>query len=119
VVDALHLEALREVIHWVFGVKKGGVKPVIADSREIPKLLAPVIGNPESLAHLRETRDLHAAFDRTGGEREYLLKQLSNAKRAAERALGVSPQFKGDAPLLAEAERLVKVVEAVKGILQP
>ncbi|MEK9144975.1 MAG: hypothetical protein AAB339_05135, partial [Elusimicrobiota bacterium] len=62
---------LREVVLWVFGSRKGGVKPVIADSREIPKLLAPVIGNADSLAHLRETRDLQAAFDRTGGEREY------------------------------------------------
>jgi hypothetical protein len=119
IVDDAHLEALREVIHWVFGSRKGSIKAVIADSREIPKLLAPVIGNPQSLAYLRDTRDLHAAFERTGGEREYLLKQLGNAKRAAERALAVSPQFKGDSGLIGEVDRLVKTVEALHGILRP
>jgi len=118
VVDDGHLEALREVVHWVFGSRKGGLKPVIADSREISKRLAPVIGNPESLAYLRETRDLEAAFDRTGGEREYFIKQLSNARRAAERALAVAPQFKGDALLANEAERLSKVADAVQDVLR-
>lgn len=119
VVDAAHLEALHEVILWVFGSKRGNVKPVIADSREISRRLAPAIGNPESLKYLRETRDLEAACERAGGEREYLLKQLSNARRAAERALATSPQFKGDAGIIGETERLAKVVEAIKGVLRP
>jgi hypothetical protein len=117
IVDNEHLENLREVILWSFGSRKNGIKPVIADSREISKLLAPVIGNAQSLSYLRETRDLHAAFERTGGEREYVLKQLASSRRAAERALGGSPEFAGDKDLIAETERLRKIVEAIAGVL--
>jgi hypothetical protein len=118
VVDDDHLELLRETVHWVFGSRKGDRLPVIADSREISRLLAPVIANEQSLAHLRETRDLRAAFERTGGERDYLHKQLAAARRSAERALALSPHFAGDVGLVGEVERLLKVVQALESILR-
>ena len=119
VVDAAHIEQLRETVGWVFGSKKTGVRPVITDSREISKVLAPVVGQPESLQFLRETRDLAGAAERSGGEREYLLKQLANSRRAAERALGVCPQHKGDKAAIAETERLAKVLGAIEEVLKP
>jgi len=119
VVDDVHLEPLREVVHWVFGSTKTGIKPAIADSREISKRLAPVIGNGDSLEYLRRTNDLEAAFERTGGEREFLIKQLTTATRAAERALAVSPQFKGDHGLISQTSRLSKVAQALEKLLAP
>jgi len=113
-----HLEDLREICLWVFGSKKGGIKPVIADSREISKLLAPTIANKESLEHLRATGDLQAAFERVGGERDYLTRQLTSATRAVERALAVSHQFGGDTALVSELDRLESAVKALGRVLR-
>ena len=116
-VDTAHLEALRETVRWVFGSKRDGTRPVIGDSRDIPERLAPVISKAESLQYLRETRDLEAAFEHTGGEHDYALKQINSARRSAERALGASPQFKGDATLVSAATQLAKVVSALEGVV--
>jgi hypothetical protein len=113
VVQSESLPALREVVSWVYGDPKNGHLRVIADSRQIPQRLAPVIGNEEALEYLRKTRDLEAAYERSGGERQYYLKQLTAAGRAVERALGVAPLYKGDEEIVSQVERLFTQVQSL------
>ncbi|MFZ1059770.1 MAG: ParB N-terminal domain-containing protein [Candidatus Rokuibacteriota bacterium] len=107
------LEALREAVSWVFGDPERGQAPILSDSRMISKFLAPVVGDGQALEHLRRTRDLEEAYQFSGGEREYLLKQLQAARRAAQRALGVLPLHSDDAEVKAEIDRLQTIVEAL------
>jgi hypothetical protein len=113
VVPAERLSALREVISWVYGDPSTGELRVISDSRQISKRLAPVIANEEARDYLRATRDLEGAYDRTGGERQYYLKQLNAASRAVERALGIASLYKGDLEIVSQVERLATQVESL------
>jgi hypothetical protein len=113
VIPPERLPALREVVSWVYGDPKSGELRVIAESRQIPQRLAPVIANEEALAYLRKTRDLEGSYERSGGERQYYLKQLNAASRAVERALGIAPLYKNDEEVISQIERLVTQVQSL------
>lgn len=118
VVDDKHLPALGEVLSWVFGNSDAGTLKVITDSRQITGKLAPVIASAESLDYLRQHRDLEGAYERSGGERAFFLKSITSAHRSAQRALGVAPQFRGDAEALTETAKLKQTVDALEKLLQ-
>jgi hypothetical protein len=111
IVSTGRLEKLRELIGWVFGDPERELRAVVSDSRQISQRLAPVIADSAALERLRTTRDLEAAYEFAGGESEFLRKQLGRALRCAQQALGVLPNFRGDASVTAEIERLRTVVE--------
>lgn len=114
IVSDTKLEALREVVSWIFGDSEKGQDRIITDSRQIPRFLAPVVADSDALEHLRNTRDLEGAYEYSGGEVQYLIKQLQNARRALQRALGVLPLHKEDAEVNAEIERLEKLFSAIR-----
>lgn len=111
VVPTTNLEKLRELIGWVYG--DGPLLRVITDSRQISKRLAPVVASTDALTYLRKTRDLEAAYDRSGGERDYYVKQIAAASRSVERANGIAPLFTKDKEIISQIERLEKLVQAL------
>jgi len=113
VVSDRKLSQLRELVSWIFGDTKRGVSRIISDSRQIPQRLAPVVADDESLQYLRKTRDLEGAYERSGGERQFLLRQLSSASRAVERALGIMPLYRKSEDVVAEIGRLETLVGAL------
>jgi hypothetical protein len=113
VVPAQNLAQLREVISWIYGDPSTDELRVISDSRQIPKRLAPVISSEEAREYLRTTRDLEGAYERSGGERQYYLKQIVAASRSVERALGVASLYKDDPEVLSQVERLETLVGAL------
>src|SRR5262249_11099631 len=66
------LENLREVVSWVFGDPQESQERVITDSRQISRLLAPVVADTEALLYLRTHRDLEGAYENSGGEQQAL-----------------------------------------------
>lgn len=115
-VDEDHLDELAEVTQWVFG--DGSKAPVITDSREISRLLAPVIDNEEALDHLRLTGDLEGAFERTDGEQTYLLRRISAAERALRDTAGLLPLYRDEADVRAAIERVGTLVKSLQGQLR-
>jgi hypothetical protein len=113
VVPSTGLDDLRDVVSWVFGNRSQGLSRIISDSRQIPQRLAPIVADPEALAHLRQSRDLEGAYERSGGEREYLIRQLTLARRALERALGVAPLHTDDETLITHARDLATLLESL------
>lgn len=109
------LEALREAVSWVFGDPERGQERILTDSRQISRQLAPILADPEALEHLRKTRDIDAAYEYSGGEQQYLMRQLQSSRRAAQRALGVIPLHREDAEVVAESDRLHQIVDAIIG----
>lgn len=104
IVPADKLDNLEELAGWVFGTDEKS--PVIVDSREINRWLAPVIEDKDALIHLRRTGDLEAAYERSGGEQEYLLKKLTRVEKSMQEVAGVLPLFV-DEPSVIEAVRRV------------
>jgi hypothetical protein len=110
VVPPPKLENLRQIVSFVFGDPSRGELRVISDSRQIPQRLAPVIADRDAYEYLCRTRDLEGAYERSGGERHYLLRQLQNASRAIERALGVVPLYRTDHEVRAAVQRLQTLI---------
>lgn len=113
-IDEAHLNALGEVLSWVFGNPDAGELKVISESRQIAQKLAPVVADQEALDYLRKHRDLEGAYERSGGELQFLKKQLSAANRASQRALGVAPNHKGVPEIKTEVSKLKNTVDALE-----
>jgi hypothetical protein len=113
IVPKERLERLRELVSWVFGDSATGKMRVISESRQIPSRLAPVIADEEAYQYLQTTRDLEGAYERSGGERQYVVKQLIAAGRSVERALGVISLYKGDPEIVGQVERLDTLIGAL------
>jgi hypothetical protein len=105
------LDALAEVTTWVFGTAEK--RPVINDSREIGRMLAPVIRDPAALEHLRRTGDLEAAYERSGGEEEFLLKRLTRVEKLVQEVAGVLPLHTEDASIGDSVRRISKLVTSL------
>jgi hypothetical protein len=86
------LPKLKNLLSWVFG--EDGKLPVIRESRDITNLLTHVLGSPEAVKYLENTRDLTAAYDRTDGEEKMLLRYLASANTKLEVALGIAHRHK-------------------------
>ncbi len=113
------LENLREVVSWVFGDPQEGCERVITDSREIGRVLAPVVADTEALAYLQAHRDLHGAYEYSGGEQQSLLRQFQAARRAVQRVLEILPLDANDPEVKAERERLKTIVDALMSHAHP
>jgi hypothetical protein len=115
IVPSAKTENLRQIVSFVFGDSARGELRVISDSRQIPQRLAPVIADRDAYEYLCRTRDLEGAYERSGGERRYLIRQLQSASRATERALGVMPLYRSDAEVRSAVDRLRTLVESLDG----
>lgn len=107
------LGILQDVVSWVFGNRLKREERVISESRDISQRLAPVIAEPRAYEYLKRTRDLEGAYEHSGGEQQFLLKQLIKASRAVERALGLIPLYKDDDEILEEVKRLRLLIESL------
>jgi len=109
------LDALEEVVGWVFGTDER--PPVITDSRTISSQLAPVLASEEATTHLRETSDLVAAYEYSSGEKAYLLKRIQNAERALRDVAGLVPVYEDDDDVRRGIERIAQLSDALKRVV--
>jgi ParB-like nuclease domain len=107
-----HLDQLQDITVWVFG--DGDRKPIISDSRDISRRLAKVIDNDDALEHLRLTGDLEGAYERTGGEQQYLLRRLAAGERAVRDSAGLLALYGSDEEVRSAVQRLVALIEGLK-----
>lgn len=109
------LSNLKNLLCWIYG--DGKVSPVIKESREITRWLSHVVASPEAVSYLESTKNLEAAFDRSGGELEMLIKYLVNANSKLESALGIAHRHKTK-EVLNEAQKCsetaTRILETVK-----
>ena len=80
IIDSAHISALTDMTKWIFGLN--GQDPVISDSRNIGKMLAPILSNRESTEYLKRYDDLAGAYELTDGEDELIRKSLNKAYKA-------------------------------------
>lgn len=110
-------EEFRQVLTWVFGDGKE-VEPLFKDSRLIPSRLAPILADEEATDYLIKYNVIEEAYERSGGEKKYFLRQLDIAKKKIENALSIAYKYRGDVDLFNVSEEIAKAAEELSNTLK-
>lgn len=101
---------LEMVLSWIFGNGKDK-EPVLTDSRKITSHLAPVLADEEATEYLITYSNLEEAYERSGGDKEFVKKKIKSAKRNVSSALQLAYKYKNDKEMLAFYSELFDAVE--------
>ncbi len=108
---------LKLFFSWLYGDSKN--EKVLKDSRDITNFLTHVVSEPLSLNHLRETRDLQGAYERSGGEEQLLNSYISKANINLEKSLQFIHRHKGSEVIEAELKKCKDTLDVIFKILLP
>ena len=107
---------LKLLFSWLFGEKD---KPsVLRESRDITKLLTPVLLNKLSTEHLINYGNLHDAYDRSDGDKELLMKYLRGITKNLSKSFEFISTYKDERDVKKEFERLKRSFEQLSKILK-
>lgn len=107
------LKKLEILLTWIYGNGKDKV-PILTDSRKITSDLAPVLADKEATEYLLTYGNLAEAYERSGGDKEFVKKKIATAKRAVTNALQSAYKYKNDKEIMALLEELEKAVEELR-----
>ena len=110
------LNNLDRLLTWIFGNGKDA-KPILTDSRRITDTLAPVLADDESREYLEKYGNLFEAYERSGGDRQYLKKKINNAIKNIESALTVAYKYKGNVEIKQLADECLIAVEELNKVV--
>ena len=88
------IEQLRHTLTWIYG--DGKREPILTDSRRITKELAPVLASKEATEYLIKNNNLEEAYERSEGERDYIIRKINSASNAIKFSLGFAWKYKTD-----------------------
>lgn len=108
---------LKLFFSWLYGDNQN--EKVLKDSRDITNFLTHVVSEPLSLHHLKETRDLQGAYERSGGEEQLLNSYISKANINLEKSLQFIHRHKGSEVLEAELKKCKDTLDVIFKILFP
>lgn len=117
-VDGKHLDNLKNITQWIFGLTEEDQGRVIANSRNIGKMLAPILGNPESIEYLKTYGDLAGAYELTNGEEELVRRSLKIASKSLTRAQTKIFKYKDIADVRAEIIEIESILVQIKLLLR-
>lgn len=92
IVPIKRLDNLGRLLTWIYG--DNGSQPILTDSRKITSTLSPVLADEDATEYLLKNENLEDAYERSGGERAFLLKKINGATRNLRNALGVAYKYK-------------------------
>lgn len=107
------LEKLTKLLVWIFGKGKEK-KAIITDSRLIGSKLAPILADDKATNYLLKYENLDEAYERSGGDKEFLIKKMNQAHHNIEHALTVAYKFKGDEEIEKLLKELVDIIKKLK-----
>ncbi|WP_103663511.1 ParB N-terminal domain-containing protein [Microbacterium sp. CJ77] len=109
------LDALEEVVGWVFGTPSRA--PILLESRAISNRLAPVLASSEATDRLRSTGDLESAYEYSAGEKEFLLKKIQSAERAIRDVSGLVSVYLEDPDVVRGVSRLIQLAQGLEKLV--
>ena len=110
-----HLQRLKEVLHWIFGSKKDGERPVIRSQNPDIKNLGIVLADTGAVHVLREQRDLERALTQATPPEERLSSALVRSRESLQDAVNGLRAFDGsDRALFAIVEDIVELAQTLK-----
>ena len=87
------IKQLDHVLTWIYG--DGKKEPILSDSRRITSELAPVLRSKDATEHLIQYGNLEEAYERSEGEKGYIVKKIISASSAIRYSLGYAYKYKG------------------------
>lgn len=88
------IEQLRNLLTWIYG--DGKKEPILSDSRRITKQLAPVLSSKEATEYLIKNNNLEEAYERSEGERNYIIRKINTASNNIKFSLSYAWKYKKD-----------------------
>ena len=85
VIPIKKIENLNLLLTWIYGNGKDK-QPILTDSRRITSRLAPVLADIDATEYLIKYETLEEAYERSGGEKNMLIRKMSDAKLFIEKA---------------------------------
>lgn len=93
VIPTKKLENLERLLTWIYGNGKDK-QPILTDSRKITQRLAPVLADEDATEYLLKYENLEEAYERSGGEKKFLLKKINEATKNLRNALSIAYKYK-------------------------
>jgi len=107
------LKNLEILLTWIFGNGKDKT-PILTDSRKITNRLAPILADKEATEHLLNYENLEEAYERSGGDKEFVKKKINSAKRSVTSALQAAYNYKEDKEIIGLIDELTKAVDELR-----
>jgi len=108
------LRNFETLLTWIFGKGKG-TPPILTDSRKITSHLAPILADKDATEFLlKYGNNIVEAYERSGGEKEFVKKKFRTAQRAIENALQYAYKYKKDKEVIGLVNDLIKGAEELK-----
>jgi hypothetical protein len=98
IIPLIKIEQLRNTLTWIYG--DGKREPILTDSRRITKELAPVLTSKEATEYLLKNNNLEEAYERSEGERDYIIRKINSAGNAIKFSLGFAWKYKSDLEII-------------------
>jgi hypothetical protein len=93
IVPTKKIQNLNLLLTWIFGNGKDKL-PILTDSRKITSRLAPVLSDDDATEYLIKYEVLEEAYERSGGEKMFLVKKLNDATKNLRNALSIAYKYK-------------------------
>jgi len=111
------LERLETLFTWIFGQGKDK-PPILTDSRKIQGQLSYILADKDATEYLLQYSNLEEAYERSGGEREFIKRKINTAKRAVSNALQYAYKYKRDKEILSLLKELIAAAEELGKALE-
>ncbi|HVD99559.1 MAG TPA: hypothetical protein VNB90_15225 [Cytophagaceae bacterium] len=109
------LEQLRHLLTWIFGDGKN--EPILTDSRRITSELAPVLAKKEATEYLVKTNILEEAYERSSGEKDYIIRKVNSASSAIKFSLSYAWKYKQESELQLAVEECLLAIGELKRMM--
>jgi hypothetical protein len=110
-------ENLKYLFSWLYG-EGSKVPRVLKESRDITNFLSPVIKSPIALEHLKATRELIDAYDRSGGEEQLLVTYLKKSNGFLGKSMPFINKNKRSEDVISELKNIQDTIETIFKIIK-
>ena len=87
------LEKLEKLLTWIYGNGKDK-QAILSDSRKITSRLSPILADKEATDYLIKYGNLEEAYERSGGEKTFLMKKINDAIKNLQNALTIAYKYR-------------------------
>lgn len=110
------LKNLEILLTWIYGNGKDKIS-ILTDSRKITQRLAPILADEEATEYLLKYGNLEEAYERSGGDKEFVKKKINTANRAVTYALQAAYKYKEDIEIIRLIDELTKAIDELKKVV--
>ena len=118
IIDNSHINNLKDITKWIFGLKEDDPARIISDSRNIGKLLAPVLANKESTDYLKKYGDLAGAYELTNGEEELVRNSLRKAFKSLSLVQNKIYKYKTISDIKDEVDEIGSMLQQIRILMK-